>query len=231
LRTERSVLVLPALALGGLWLGLAGSAAAQPGVTGPGDVQWRVTEPLPPPPPVLRRFQVALGGALRFTGLDPHADASEQQLREYGWQSAISPVMPTLAIDAQYLLAPLVDVGVAIGWSEADHAAGLDQLNDRVTTSTTQVALVGRLHWAMGRPFVPEPRLDVGVVRREIALHGVAATDSLPYLRAGIDWRLGTRRAGVQLALGYTVSGRASGEQLDPAVGGLDVGLGPFMRF
>jgi hypothetical protein len=100
-----------------------------------------------------------------------------------------------------------------------------------VTTTTRRVAMVARMHVARGRPFIPEPRVDAGVVRRAIELHGVSSSDSLPYLRGAIDWRLGTRRAGAMISVGYTLSGRASSGQLDPAIGGLDVGVGPYLRF
>ncbi len=185
----------------------------------------------PPPPPVMPRVHVMIGGSLRFTSLDTHDQASTARFEEYGWPSARSPVMPVVGGDVEYLLAPIIDVGVAVSWASADHAAGLDWMEDRVTTTTTQLALVARIHWALGRPFIPEPRVDVGVVRRTIELHGVPATDSLPYLRAGVDWRLGTRRGGAQVSVGYTLSGRASPGQLDPAIGGLDVGIGPYLRF
>jgi hypothetical protein len=196
------------------------------------DARWQVPATAPPPPPPLpHRLHATLGGSLRFTNLDLHDGASKQQLLEYGWQSARSPVMPSLGGDVEYLLAPILDVGVAASWARGDHAAGLDQMNDRVSTTTLRLAMVGRLHYAKGRPFIPEPRLDLGVVRRTVLLHETAATDTLPYLRLGIDWRLGTRTAGAQLSVGYTVSGRASSQQLDPAIGGLDVGLGPYLRF
>lgn len=204
-------------------------AATTPEIHGPQDWRWYVPAPAAPPP--VHTVHVTLGGSLRFTGLDPHHGDSTRQLLEYGWQSAHAPVMPSLGGDVEYLLTPIVDVGVAASWARGDHAAGLDATNDRVSTTTTRVAVVGRLHWARGRAFIPEPRLDVGVVRRTVELHGVAATDALPYLRGGIDWRLGTRTAGAQVSVGFTVSGRASSQQLDPAIGGLDVGIGPYLRF
>lgn len=221
MRTEK-LLVIAAIVLG-----VAAPAMAQP-VT---DARWQVAVAAAPPPPPPHRFHVTLGGSLRFTNLDPHDDASKQQLLEYGWQSARSPVMPSLGGDVEYLLAPIIDVGVAVSWASGDHAAGIDQTNDRVSTTTQRLALVGRLHYAKGRAFIPEPRLDAGVVRRTVELHDVAASDTLPYLRAGIDWRLGSRTAGAQISVGYTVTGRASSQQLDPAIGGLDVGVGPYLRF
>lgn len=152
------------------------------------------------------------------------------QLLEYGWASARSPVMPQLAGELEYLLAPIIDLGVAISTAKSAHAAGIDW-TDRVETRTTTVALVAKVHWALQRPFIPEPRVDVGVARRTITLHGVDDTDAVPFVRAGMDWRLGTRRAGVQVSAGYVVTGRASSGRLDPAVGGLDVTLSPFVRF
>lgn len=178
-----------------------------------------------------RRLQIAASAGLRFTATDTHDAASVDRLTAYGWPSARSPVMPVLGAEVQYLLAPIIDVGLVASWARADHAAGLAWADDRVTTSTTQLALVARLHWAMGRPFIPEPRVDVGVVRRTVELHGVPAADSLPYLRAGVDWRLGNRTGGVQLSAGYALTGRAASGRLDPAVAGLDVSLGPYLRF
>lgn len=178
-----------------------------------------------------RRLQVAASAGLRFTATDTHDAASVDRLTAYGWPSARSPVMPVLGAEVQYLLAPIIDVGLVASWARADHAAGLAWADDRVTTTTTQLALVARLHWAMGRPFIPEPRVDVGVVRRTVELHGVPAADSLPYLRAGVDWRLGNRTGGVQLSAGYALTGRAASGRVDPAVAGLDVSLGPYLRF
>lgn len=214
------------LVIAAILVGVVAPAMAQP-VT---DVRWQVPAAAPPPP-VPHRLHVTLGGSLRFTNLDLHDDTSTRQLLEYGWQSARSPVMPSLGGDVEYLLAPLIDVGVAASWAKGDHAAGLDQMNDRVSTTTQRLAVVARLHYAMGRAFIPEPRIDVGVVRRTVEVHDQDATDTLPYVRAGIDWRLGTRTAGAQISVGYTVSGRASSERLDPAIGGLDVGVGPYLRF
>ena len=102
---------------------------------------------------------------------------------------------------------------------------------DRVGSRITQVGAVARVHFARGRAFVPEPRVEAGVIRERVTMHGVSDSHTLPYLRAGIDWRLGTRRAGAQLAIGYVFTGRLSGEQLDLAVGGLDVAVGPYYRF
>lgn len=183
------------------------------------------------PPPKLYRLHVALGVGLRFTNLDAHDGASKSQLMEYGWVSARSPVMPSFSGEIEYLLAPLLDVGVALSSAHATYAAGIDFNRDRVMTSTMMVSLVGKLHWSLGRPFIPEPRVDIGVVRRTIEVHGTPAADSVPYARAGMDWRLGTRRAGVQVSAGYILTGRASSDDLDPAVGGLDLTLSPYVRF
>ncbi|MBZ0236892.1 MAG: hypothetical protein K8M05_31475 [Deltaproteobacteria bacterium] len=203
---------------------LAVPAAAQPSLT---PTTW---EAAPEPPPVLRRLHVALGGGLRFTNLDVHDEASKMQLLEYGWASARSPVMPQFAAELEYLLAPIIDIGVAVSTAHSDHAAGIDW-NDRVETRTTSIALVAKVHWALQRPFIPEPRVDLGVARRTITVHGTEDTDAVPFVRAGMDWRLGTRRAGAQVSAGYVVTARASSGRLDPAVGGLDVTLSPFVRF
>ena len=198
-------------------------------VDGPGSYRWYV-EPAEAPPPI-HRYQISIGGHLRFTHLDLHDEASKSQLSEYGWASARSPVMPGLSGEAQFLLAPIVDVGVAASWAKGDHAAGLDTRGDRVSTTTRRLALTARMHVARGRAFIPEPRVDVGVVHRAITLHGVSSSDALPFVRAAIDWRLGTRSGGAMISVGYTLSGRAASGQLDPAIGGLDVGVGPYLRF
>jgi hypothetical protein len=210
-------------------IAMAGTAAAEEPVDGPGSYRWYVSPPEAPPP--VHRYQLSIGGHLRFTHLDLHDESSKSQLLEYGWASARSPVMPGLSGEAQYLLAPIIDVGVSASWAKGDHAAGLDTRGDRVSTKTTRFAIALRMHVARGRPFIPEPRVDVGVVRRSIALHGMSSSDALPFVRAAIDWRLGTRSGGAMISVGYTLSGRASSSQLDPAIGGLDVGVGPYLRF
>jgi hypothetical protein len=213
--------------------GVVGTAAAQPApaqqVDGPGSYAWYVPPPEPPPP--VHRFQVSLGGSLRFTNLDVHDGASKEQLLDYGWPSARSPVMPGLGGDVAFLLAPIIDLGIAASWAKGDHAAGLDHMNDRVSTTTHRFSAIARVHYAMGRPFIPEPRIEIGVMRRSVRLHGVTASDSVPFVRAAIDWRLGNRIGGAQLSAGYTITGRASSTELDPAVGGLDVSIGPYLRF
>jgi len=187
-------------------------------------------QPQPEPPPILRRLHVAVGVGLRFTNLDAHDSASKMQLLEYGWASARSPTMGVFAAEVEYLLAPIVDIGLAASTAHSDHAAGIDW-NDRVLTTTTTIAAVAKVHWALQRPFIPEPRVDLGFVRRSIEVHAVGDADTLPFVRAGMDWRLGTRRAGVQVSAGYILTGRASDGKLDPAVGGLDVGLAPYFRW
>lgn len=221
MRTEPISIAIVAALLWG-----AGIASAQPSVTPPS-----IVEPAPAPPPPPHRWQIALGGALRFTGLDPHADESTRQLDEYGWPSTRSPVMPGLGGEVAFLHAPIIDAGVAASWARGDHAAGLDAMGDRVSTTQQRFAVIARVHLAMGRPFIPEPRVDVGVVRRSVRLHGVTERDTLPYVRAAIDWRLGNRTGGAVLSAGYTITGRASSPRLDPAVGGLDVSIGPYLRF
>ncbi len=184
------------------------------------------------PPPRHYRYHVGLTGALRFTSLDTHEAASTDQFLEYGWGDAHGPVMSTVGADVEFLLAPIVDLGLSISRGTGVHADTVGWVNHRVETTATQVAVVARLHWALGRPFLPEPRIDAGLVHRTVRLHDVDASDTLPYLRAGLDWRLGTRRGGVQVSAGYILTGRASSSRmLDPAIGGLDVGIGPYLRF
>jgi hypothetical protein len=216
---------------------MAGTAAAQAQTVDPYEPDLAPPMSVTPetwttaPPPVMYKLHVALGVGMRFTNLDAHDNASKSQFMEYGWTSARSPALPQFAGEVEYLLAPIVDLGVAVSTAHGTYAAGVDFNRDRVLTSTMNVSLVGKLHYAMGRPFIPEPRVDVGVVRRTIELHGVAAADSVPFVRAGMDWRLGTRRGGVQISAGYILTGRASSGDLDPAVGGLDVSLSPYVRF
>jgi len=233
----RSLLVVAVL--GGL-AALAAPAAAQPAEPSPSPYEPDLAPPMSVTPttwevagaprPTLRRLHLSLGAGLRFSNLDVHDAGSKMQLLEYGWVSARSPVMTQVAGELEYLLAPIIDVGVAVSSAAGDHAAGIDW-NDRVRTRTTNLALVAKVHWALQRPFIPEPRVDVGVARRTITVHGVDDTDSVPFVRAGMDWRLGTRRAGVQVSAGYIITARASSGQLDPAVGGLDVTLAPYVRF
>jgi hypothetical protein len=237
LRTDRRRIPIVAGAVVAALVGatVAGSSVAwaepEAWLAPPGSVAATTVVETPAAPPPLRRFQVAVGGSFRFTSLDPHDATSEAQLVDYGWAAAGSPVVPTLAAEVAFVQAPILDLGVTVARGGGDHAAGLGWTDDRVHVSTTQIALLTRMHWAKGRPFIPEPRVDIGVARRTITLHGVADADSVPYVRAGMDWRLGNRTGGVQVSVGYLVSGRASGGKLDPAIGGLDVGVGPYLRF
>ncbi|HVK76698.1 MAG TPA: hypothetical protein VM734_25410 [Kofleriaceae bacterium] len=198
-------------------------AAAQPGMVPP--------DPPAPPAERFQRFHVGVHGGLRITGLDEHAAASRAQLDAYGWPSVTSPVLHGYGVDAEYLLAPLIDVGLAWSWARGEHAAGTAWADDRVRTDATLIGAVARLHWSRGRPFIPEPRVDVGLQRVRTVVHATSDTRTTPYLRAGIDWRLGTRRGGVVLAVGYTITGRAPSGALDLATGGLDLDLGPYLRF
>jgi hypothetical protein len=202
----------------------------EPDLAPPMSVTPSTWEPGYAPPPVLHKLHVSLGVGLRFTNLDLHDDASKMQLLDYGWASARSPAMGSFSGEIEYLLAPIIDVGVAFSSARAEHAAGIDY-DDRVRTGAISFSAVARMHWSLQRPFIPEPRVDVGVVRRTIEVHTVEDSDTLPFLRAGFDWRLGTRRGGVQVSAGYMLTGRAASGRLDPAVGGLDVGLSPYFRF
>lgn len=201
-----------------------------PALAPPGAVAPAVVEQ-PPAPRPFARVQVAIRAGLGITALDQRASRSELQLRDYGWDGVGSPTMPTLGAEAQYLLAPLVDVGATLTWARGVHAKGLGGDPDHVTTTATRLGLVARLHYARGKPFIPEPRIDLGVERRTIELHDVADADHLLYLRVGFDWRAGNRRAGVQVSGGYTLTDRAAAGRLDPATGGLDLGFGPYVRF
>lgn len=221
----------------GVLAALAAGAVAQPvdpyepDLAPPMSVTPSAWDPYAPaPPPVLHKLHVSLGVGLRFTGLDLHDNASKMQLLDYGWADARSPAMGSFSGEIEYLLAPIIDVGVAFSTARSEHAVGID-FEDRVRTGATSFSAVAKLHWSLQRPFIPEPRVDVGLVRRTVEVHAVEDSDTLPFLRAGFDWRLGTRRGGVQLSAGYMITGRAPSGQLDPAVGGLDVGLSPYFRF
>src|SRR5258705_4083153 len=108
-----------------------------------------------------------------------------------------------------------------------DHAAGIDAMHDRVGSRLFQLGVTARLDWPKGKPFVPEPRFEAGVARERVELHHVGDSRTITYARLGADWRLGTRKAGAQLAIGYTITSRADPGELDLAVGGLDLSLGP----
>lgn len=187
--------------------------------------------PAPPPPPPRARWQVAIHGVLRATVFDQDERSFAEDAEAYGWSRARPAPLLGGSIDATYLHAPIVDVGLTAGWLRGTYAAGVDFDHDLMAVTATTIAATVRLHWARGLPFVPEPRLDVGLLRERITIHGEDATRLHPYLRAGVDWRLGTTRGGVNVALGYTTLDRDPDQMLAPPLGGLDFSAGPYLRF
>ena len=69
------------------------------------------------------------------------------------------------------------------------------------------------------------------MVRERLQVHHVGQSHHLGYLRVGVDWRLGVRTAGAQVSVAYLMTTRVGDGQLDPAIGGLDIAVGPYLRF
>ena len=199
----------------------ADELAAAPGITAP--------TPRPPAPPP--RLQVGVHGAMRVTVLDEGGTRFGDDALAYGWRSARANPLLGGSVDVSYLWAPIIDVGISAGWMTTSYAAGIDLDNDRMKVRSSTIAATARLHWMGGRPFVPEPRLDLGLLRERTIVHGTTATRSVRFLRAGIDWRLGLPTVGVSVAIGYTIVERAVDNPLAPPIGGLDLALGPYFRF
>lgn len=183
----------------------------------------------PAPPPIGPKFQVSVHGALRSTVLDSDGGDWRADALEYGWRSAIARPLLGFSIDASYLHTPIIDVGASLSWMGGSFAAGLEP-SDRLRARTASVAVTGRLHWAQGRAFVPEPRVDVGAISERLTVHGVPDEQLRWFVRAGIDWRLGNRTAGVELQIAYTMVERDDA-MLSPPIGGLDLAAGPYFRF
>lgn len=203
-------------------------AADAPAFAAPGAV------PIDPPPaapaPRHHRWQVSAQLALRSTALADDGRRFPERAAAYGWRSAAARPLLGGSIDASYLHAPILDLGVTASWMEATFAAGVDP-DDQLSVSTVGIGATARVHWAQGRPFMPEPRLELGLLRERTDVHGTPHTRLHRYFRAGVDWRLGTRTAGVTLALGFTMIDHDADETLAPPLGGLDLAAGPYFRF
>ena len=201
---------------------------APPGTTAP--TPLAVADAPPPAPTRGARLQLALSGDLRITRLDGAADRFVDDAMAYGWRVAAARPLYGLGVDAHYLWTPIVDIGARVGYLTQDYAAGVDPA-DRMGIAWTTVAASARLHWAKGRPFLPEPRLDLGLARQTWTVHGVEDHATRTFARVGVDWRLGTRTAGVMLSVAYTLVDRAAVDGPAPPVGGLDLAIGPYVRY
>lgn len=188
------------------------------------------TETPPPTRPVPPRWSLALSGDLRVTRLDGHAARFVDDAMAYGWRDAAARPLLGTRLDAHYLATPIVDVGVAASWMTQDFAMGVDE-DDRMSVRTLGLAASARLRWASGRPFVPEPRVDVGAIAVRTSVHGTDDDDTRSYVRVGVDWRLGTRTVGANLGVAYTFASARRGDGPTPPIGGLDLSLGPYFRF
>ena len=188
------------------------------------------TEAAPAPTPARPRLSLALSGDLRVTRLDSRAARFVDDAKAYGWRDAAARPLLGARLDVHYLATPIVDVGVSTSWMEQSFAIGVDE-DDRMTARWLGLAASARLRWANGRPFVPEPRVDVGVAAVRTSVHGTDDDDTRSYVRTGVDWRLGTRTAGVNLAVAYTFASSRRGDGPTPPIGGLDLALGPYLRF
>ncbi|MBK9036044.1 MAG: hypothetical protein IPL61_33170 [Myxococcales bacterium] len=216
-----------ALALAATALTL-GPAQAQPSATPPLAI---AADPPAARAPVARpRLQLTLTGDLRVTQLDGGADRFVDDARAYGWRDARARPLLGGRLDAHYLLAPIVDVGVSASWMAMSYAVGIDD-SDRMRVGWRALAVSARLHWAGGRPFVPEPRVDLGVADERWSVHGTADHRARTFIRVGADWRLGTRTAGVNLAVAYTLVATERVDGPSPPLGGLDLAVGPYLRF
>lgn len=225
MRTERST---RAALVGLAVVALASTATAQPGAA-PGLAEIAVA-PAATPPRAPHRLELALVGGLRVTAVDGAARRFVDDALDYGWRGAANRPLPGVRVEGRYLLTPLVDLGGGLAWYAADVARGFDD-SDRLRLRLWEASVSARLHWAGGRPFVPEPRVDVGLGAARTTVHGVTEHTLHRYLRAGVDWRLGTRRAGVVLQVGYTLAHTPRLDGPSPARGGLDLSAGPYLRF
>lgn len=215
-----------ALALVGL---IAVTAAAARADVLP-DTAPGITDPIAPPPPpgIPARWQVAVHGGLRVTVLDGGGAQWSEEALDYGWSQASARPLLNANVEVSYLWAPVVDVGLVAGWGVATFAHGLRD-DDRLMASTASIGGLARLHWMQGRPFVPEPRVDAGVIRERLSVHGSVDDRYVGYLRGGVDWRLGNATVGADVSLGYTMTD--AGPAMSPPIGGLDLSIGPYYRF
>jgi hypothetical protein len=223
MRGEASLIALALVATVGV---AHGDAELSPPSTTP--TTW--TEAPPAPTPARPRLSLAVSGELRVTRLDGRAARFVDDAMAYGWRDAAARPLLGGRLDVHYLATPIVDVGVSTSWMQQRFAIGVDE-DDELAVRWLGLAASARLRWANGRPFVPEPRVDVGVVSARTSVHGTDDDDTRSYVRAGVDWRLGTRTAGVNLAVAYTFASARRGDGPTPPLGGLDLALGPYLRF
>lgn len=223
----RTSLAAAALVVAALAATAIADELAPPGATAP---TLAVAEAPTTTPGRGPRLQLALSGDLRITRLDGTAGRFVDDAMAYGWRIAQARPLYGLGVDAHYLWTPVVDVGARVGYLTQDYAAGTDP-EDRMGIAWTTVAASARLHWAKGRPFIPEPRLDVGLARQTWTVHGQDDHATRSFVRVGVDWRLGTRTAGAMLSIAYTLADRPAVEGPAPPVGGLDLAIGPYVRY
>lgn len=176
------------------------------------------------------RLEVTLALALRVTALDRDGGHFVDDALAYGWRGAARRPPVGARIAAHYLAAPRLEATAVASWQSADVARGFTD-DDRLTVELWEASVGGRLRWAEGRPLVPEPKLELGLALARTTVHGTADHDVVPFLRVGADWRLGTRRAGAMVTIGYTIMATRSSEGPSPPLGGLDLALGPYVRF
>jgi len=212
-------------------IGAIGAIGA-PVATARADTPPGLTAPISVAPPSTTspaRWQLGLHAGLRATVLDPRGARFREDARDYGWRFSAARPLVGGSLVVSYLLTPIVDVGLAASWMTATYATGIDPA-DQLKARTRALALTTRLRWRQGRPFVPEPRVDVGVLDERVTVHGTPSSRAAPFVRGGVDLRLGTPRAGVTVEVGYTMVDRGAAE-LAPPIGGLDLAIGPYFRF
>jgi hypothetical protein len=180
--------------------------------------------------PTSAPWQVSLSGTLRVTALDGAAARFSTAAEAYGWVDSSAGAALGTSLEVSYLRTPIADLGVIARAHRVSYDSGV-RSGDTTTVRLIEAAAMARLHWARGRAFLPEPRFDVGVASERWSLHGTTESAARPFVRLGIDWRLGTRRAGVNVAIGYTVMDVDPTDGPRPPLGGLDLGLGPYVRF
>jgi hypothetical protein len=208
-------------------LALAMALAAAPAAAQPSMVA--VEEP-PTAAPRPARLEMTLALALRVTALDRDGGHFVDDALAYGWRGAARRPPVGARFAAHYLATPRLEATAGAAWQSADVARGFDE-DDRLNVELWEASVGGRLRWAEGRPMVPEPKVELGLALVRTTVHGTADRDVVPFVRVGADWRLGTRRAGAMIAIGYTMMATPSSDGPAPPVGGLDLAIGPYVRF
>lgn len=211
---------------------LAIAIAIAAGLTAPAASAQPSTVASAPPATAPRpaRLEVTLALALRVTALDGDGGHFVDDALAYGWRGAARRPPVGARVAASYLATPRLEATAVAAWQSADVARGFTE-DDRLTVELWEASVGGRLRWAEGRPLVPEPKVELGLALARTTVHGTADDDVVPFLRVGADWRLGNRRAGAMLTVGYTVMATPTSDGPAPPLGGLDLALGPYVRF